>query len=300
MATAAEVLIRAHGLTQPQRITEGITGRQVSRILKEASVEAERLIAANVSKLGTISGRVRQAQLRAAVAGLGPISTEMWNELGRVVQIGMFEVGQLAADQALDRDLLLGMPGNGILQYADAVHFEARHSVESLVSRRTNGFKLADRIYANGELSTKQAGRIVERALVLQQSAKQIARQVRHLYDPAVPGGVSYAAMRLGRTEIANAHHETSIRLSKDRPWVQGFKWNLSGSHPRPDVCNEYAEDDHDDLGPGVFSKGNVPSKPHPQCLCYVSHVQESTEEFLDKLANGKYDPWLENKGVSC
>lgn len=300
MALPAEILERAHGLTQPLRITEGITGRQISRILKDASAEAEKLIARNVSKLGTISGRVRQTQLRMAVAGLGPISTQMWNDLHQVIQVGMFEVGQLAADQALDRDLLLGMPGNGILQYADAVHFEARHSVESLVSRRTNGFKLQDRIYANGRVGVKQAATIVERGLALQQSARQIAQQVRGFYRPDVPGGQSYAAMRLGRTEIANAHHETSIRLSKDRPWVQGFKWNLSGSHPRPDVCNEYAEDDHDDLGAGVFSKGNVPSKPHPQCLCYLSHIQESSEEFIDKLAKGNYDPWLENKGVSC
>lgn len=297
-ATASEVLAYSQGLAQVQRITEGITGRQVATVLKDAAKEAEALIAKNLA--GGVGNQVRAAQLRAAMKGIGVISTELWTGVGKITKVGMFEAAQLAADQAIDRDFLLGMPGLAIIQYAEQIHFEARHVVEDLVSRRTAGFQLQERIYANGRLSVKQAAEVVERGLALQMSAKEIASRVKHLYDPSVPGGTSYAAMRLGRTEINNAHHETSIRMSKDRPWVVGYKWNLSGSHPRPDACNDYAERDHSGLGRGVFSKATVPSKPHPMCLCYLTHIQKPPKEFMDDLVDGQYDDWLDSKHVGC
>lgn len=291
MALPAERLSRMHGLVQPNMITEGITGRQLSRILKDAAIEAEKLIASNLAK-NTIGGRVRAAQLGKAVAGLGEISTELWTGVGKVTQAGMYQAAKLAADQVIDRDFFLGMPGKAILQYADQVHFEAAHSVESLISRRTDGVALKDRIYANGRAGVKRAGVVVERGLALQKGHREIAKDVRHLFDPNVPGGTSYAAKRLARTEINNAHHSTTIRLGQDRPWVQGFKWNLSKSHPRPDACDTYAD--------RIFSKQDAPSKPHPQCLCYLTHVQDDPDEFMDNLVNGKYDNWMDEKGVVC
>lgn len=271
----------------------------MAMVLKDAAAEAEKMIAFNLQRM-TISGTVTAAQLKAAIAGIGPLSTELWNGVGKITQAGMYEAAQLAADQAIDRDFALGMPGYGIVQYAEQIHYEARQAVEDLISRRTNGFKLADRIYANGRVGVKQAAKVVERNLVLQKSARDIAKEVRKFYDPSVPGGQSYAAMRLGRTEINNAHHETSLRQSKDRPWVEGFKWNLSGSHPRHDICNDFAERDHSGLGAGVFSKRDVPSKPHPQCLCYVTHLMPDSDDFINSLVDGQYDDWLVSKGVTC
>lgn len=293
------VIAQQQGLIQPGRITEGITGRQLSNVLKDAAREAEQLISFNIAK-GNLSSLTRAATLQQAVKGLGAISTEMWMGVGKVTQAGMFTQAQLAADQAIDRDLFQGMPGRAITQYAGQIHFEAAHSVESLISRRTNGFKLAERIYANNALGVKKAAAQVEKGLALQEGHREIAKRVRQFFDPDVPGGVSYAAKRLARTEIGNAHHETSIRLSKDRPWVTGFQWNLSGSHPRNDECNDYAEDDHGTGDGGVYLKKDVPSKPHPQCLCYLTHVQNTEDEFIDDLVNGQYDSWLDSKGVRC
>jgi hypothetical protein len=292
VATPAEHLSRHYGFIQPQRITEGITHRQLAMVLKDAAAEASAMIEFNVAKIGSIGGKVTTAQLQQAVAGLGSVSTELWTGVGKITRAGMYEGATLAADQALDLDLFLGMPGTGVLQYATLTHFEARQSVEDLISRRTDGYKLSDRIYANGRLSVKQAGKVVERGLALQRSAREIAFSVRGHFSPAVPGGSSYAAMRLARTEINNAHHTTTLRLSKDKPWVQGWKWHLSHSHPRPDACDALAAQDH--------SKANPPGKPHPQCLCYVTHLQEDPEQFMNKLVEGDYDDYLINRGVSC
>lgn len=292
MATPAEALSRHHGFIQPQRITEGITHRQLAMVLKDAAAEASAMIEFNVHKLGSISGKVTTAQLQQAVAGLGSVSTELWTGVGKITRAGMYEAGALAADQALDLDLFLGMPSNGVIQYAQLTHFEAAQSVEDLISRRTHGYKLSERIYANGKLSVKQVAAKVERGLALQRSAREIAFSVRGHFSPVVPGGSSYAAMRLARTEINNAHHHTTLRLSKDKPWVSGWKWNLSHSHPRPDPCDALAAIEH--------SKDNPPDKPHPMCLCYVTHLQEDPEVFMNKLVDGDYDDYLTGKNVTC
>ncbi len=292
MATPAEALARHHGFIQPQRITEGITHRQLAMVLKDAAAEASAMIEFNVTKLGSIGGKVTTAQLQQAVAGLGNVSTELWTGVGKITRAGMYEGASLAADQALDLDLFLGMPANGVVQYAQLTHFQASQSVEDLISRRTHGYKLSERIYANGKLSVKQVAQKVERGLALQRSAKEIAFAVRGHFSPVVPGGSSYAAMRLARTEINNAHHHTTLRLSKDKPWIDGWKWNLSHSHPRPDACDALAAQDHD--------KANPPDKPHPMCLCYVTHLQEDPDVFMNKLVDGQYDDYLKERGVTC
>jgi hypothetical protein len=297
VATAAEKLANTWGLVTPQKITEGITHRQLAIILKEAAADAEKQIARNIPMLGSVSANVTQVQLQAATAGISNISTELWLKTGKITQAGMYQAAQAAADQAIDLDMILGMPGKGILQYAQQVHFEAAQSVESLISRHTEGFKLADRIYAHGKVTTKQVGRIVDKGLALQKSAKQIAAEVKGHFSPTVPGGTSYAAIRLARTEINNAHHSTTRRLAADRPWVLAMKWNLSKSHPKPDPCDAYAAH-NEGLGEGVFE--DPPDKPHPQCLCWLTHVAEDPEVFMDKLAQGQYDDWLEGKNVTC
>lgn len=297
--SAVEDLAYLQGVAAPLRLTEGITNRQMAKVLKEASAEASAFIDATVGSK-SFGTQVRRAQLASIRAGIDPISTELWSRTGKVTEVGMFAQAQLAADQALDRDLLLGMPGQAALQYSRQMHLQANAGVQSILSRRTEGFKLSDRIYANGKRTTAQVGRIVERGLALQMSAKEIAKATRSHFAPDVPGGSSYAAMRLARTEINNAHHATTIRMSEERPWVVGYHWNLSRSHPRPDPCDELAQADDYRLGAGNYPKGSAPDRPHPQCLCYLSHVQEDDDVFIDKIAGGQYDNWLADKGVRC
>lgn len=286
------------GLIQPTRITEGITNRQMAILLKEASKEAEAFIASTTGK-SSFSALTRAKQLEVIKAGIDPISTAMWTQTGKLTEVGMFAQARLAADQALDRDWFAGMSPNAVGQYARHMHIEASAGIQSVLSRRTNGYTLSERIYANGKATTQQVGRIVERGLVLQRSAREIAGATQRYFRPDVPGGASYAAMRLARTEINNAHHYTTIRQGQNRPWVIGFKWNLSHSHPRPDPCDDLADADNG-MGPGIWPKDSAPDRPHPQCLCYLTVEQLSDDALIDQIANGQYDDWLEERGVKC
>jgi hypothetical protein len=222
MATPAEVLAYSQGVTQPLRITEGIVNGELATILNDAAKEAHALVGQNLLK-GGIGATARAAQLRAATEGLGALSSSMWGRIGALTRAGIYDASTLAAEHGLDRDYLVGMPYKAIQQYSDQMFFSAYQSAEDIISRRTNGFRLADRIYRNGRETVLKVGGIVERGLAKQLSARELAAQVRSHFDPNVPGGSSYAARRLARTEINNAHHDTTIRLTHNRSrgsWV--------------------------------------------------------------------------------
>jgi hypothetical protein len=122
-------------------------------------------------------------------------------------------------------------------------------------------------------------------------NSRELARLVRNYIHPDTPGGVSYAAQRLARTEINNAFHTTSLRHYNEQPWVEGVKWSLSSSHPHADACDEYATEVHFRGGePGVYKPEDTPSKPHPQCFCYVSPVTMSDEAFIRAFNAGEFD----------
>lgn len=296
MPTSSEALARRQQLVEIGRLTEGITRGELATILRDASREAHAQVGRNLLRTGA-GAEVRAGQFQAAMEGLDSLSASMWGEVGALTRQGVYQAADLAATQAVTRTRLLGMPRRTLTQYANGLTFSAAQSAEDIISRRTRGWTLSERIYRNGQATTMQVGKIVERGLAQQLSAREIAAKVKFLYAPDVPGGASYAARRLARTEINNAHHETTIRLTKDAPWVKAYQWTLSASHPQDDECDDLAEQDVDNLGPGLY-KGSAPDKPHPQCLCFIEVVQAEREEFLDRLASGNYDSYLSNNGV--
>lgn len=88
-------------------------------------------------------------------------------------------------------------------------------------------------------------------------------------------------ALRTARTSINQSFHLSTIESSKNNPAVNAVQWNLSSSHPMDDICDEYATDNSDGLGPGIYKPDNVPLS-HPNCLCYLTPVVN--ENYLDKL----------------
>jgi hypothetical protein len=149
---------------------------------------------------------------------------------------------------------------------------------------------LSDRVYQSQQLVTGQVDDIINSALSRGASARDLATDVRRFIRPDVRGGVRYAALRLGRTELNNAFHAAQVDTAIKTPWTTSVRWNLSGSHPRPDQCNEYAEN----AGTGLWKPEEVPAKPHPNCLCYTTPETPSREEFVRQFTAGEYDSFVD------
>lgn len=150
---------------------------------------------------------------------------------------------------------------------------------------------LSSRVYKTQAWTTGLVDRTVESAIARGMNAREIANLVRGMIRPDVPGGVSYAALRLGRTELNNAFHAVQAEKARTSPWVTGVIWCLSGSHGNDDECDEYAGNPHyPNSDAGFYKPEDVPMKPHPNCLCYTIPVTPSEDEFLDSFFAGKYD----------
>lgn len=95
-------------------------------------------------------------------------------------------------------------------------------------------------------------------------SAEQIDRSVDHwVLDRA-----RHQARTVARHETVEAYRGAYERRAADSPAVVGFRWQLSGRHPKPDVCDLLANQDLHGLGAGGYPAGEVPPIPHTNCLC--------------------------------
>lgn len=244
----------------------------------------------------SVSAQVRRAQYQQVDDAIVRHTTNGWKDIGDVLDGNIARSAQIAGDGAaalvdvlgasLPDELLAGMQA------------AADSSGERVAARIANRIDLSPRIYDNARLTAGHVDRIINQSIASNSSAKELARAVATYISPDAPGGMSYCAMRLGRTELNNAFHATNKALYENQPWVDGAKWLLSGSHPKPDECNEYAEGNHANMGQGVYRSTEVPGKPHPQCLCYTVPITPSRKDFHDQLLSGQFNNWLEENGL--
>lgn len=265
-----------------------ISDSEMRTILRDSAREAEALVA----RYGdTFSSHVRHAQLDIAQQ-----QAEMWRKVGYQAEINIGDGVDAASDSlSFLTELHMSSVGMTVANVRHAIMAQGRGGIESLISRGSNGIPLAQSVYKTSVASGEQLDRTVNAMLTIGASAREIATAVHKFIDPLTPGGASYAAMRLGRSELNNAFHRTSIDLNNASPFVEAMQWNLSGSHPKPDECNEYADRSHFKGGsPGVFQKGEVPAKPHPNCFCFVTPVVVDDDEFVKNFHAGKYDDYTD------
>jgi hypothetical protein len=193
------------------------------------------------------------------------------------------------AIEALERVAYAGLSERAADILVASLRASAASGLKSDAARRAR--ELSKRVYLNRALDDGRVVQIIRQGLISGLSAKELAADVYKYVSPTAPGGASYAAMRLARTEINNAFHERQI-LGANRPGVSAVKWNLSGSHRVPDLCNVYAAHG----GNGEWAVGEVPEKPHPNCFCYLTYVMISSAEFKKKLAAGDFDDEIDRR----
>lgn len=169
----------------------------------------------------------------------------------------------------------------------------AASGVIALLGRsQSDPIPLSKQVYLTTAWTNNQLDNLVNDALLRGLSASQFAAEVRKFIDPSTPGGASYAAKRLARTEINNAYHAASVGRYQDSGLVEFVDWNLSKSHIHVDICDILAAE-------SPYPVDKVPNKPHPQDLCFVTADMPSPEDFLAKLFNGDYfDPTQQMDGT--
>lgn len=273
----------------------GVTITEMNQMLLDGAQEAERLIPKLIEK-HTTGGTVKAAQLTLVLRELKVAQSALWGDLGAVTRSGV-EAAYLKAAEAAN-DVLLSVFTKAAINpqpFLAAWREQARQGINAVLAKAKNGIPLARSVYKTQALATGMVDRKVSQGLLLGMNAKAIAKSVKDMIRPDVAGGVSYAAHRLARTEINHAYQTSQAERYADEPWTTGMRWNLSGSHPKPDICNVLAERDKYGLGAGVYPVGKRPDS-HPNCLCYQTPEQLSEDEFVEGFLAGDYNSYLDEK----
>lgn len=275
-----------------------VTDQQIVTILADAA-EAMRTDMARIISKGriTMSDQIRHQQMATVRKALLEHQSAALRALGRVVEARRLEAAARAIHlgNAMDAYVLDRLGRNSLAQEVlNNLVYGLEQTTEVALARMGYSYTdLAQNIYNNDVWLGSRIDQRISAMLAQGLSAKEFAREAVDWFNPSTPGGVRYASMRLARSEINNAFHAVSVQQVQDKPWVHAMEWHLSGSHPKADVCDEYANEDKFNLGAGVWPKAEVPRKPHPHCFCYATGVQVGEDEFLNTLLGGGYDDWI-------
>lgn len=260
----------------------------ITRALTDALGDITRELSRLQGRQG-IAAEIRRAQLSAIRAAIRKSLEEHW----RAVNTAIREAGPTVASSAasvqhsLDQALYFASRASLPAELRAAEEAYARSTVTNYFARGLNDVPLSQRVYRTKALANGWVDRAINRVLLKGGSWQELARAVRGMINPDVPGGVSYASKRLARTELNNAFHTAQAGLAEQNPWTAGVRWHLSRSHPKRDRC--------DDLAGKLYAPRRVPPRPHPQCLCVLIPETISEEAFMDRLLAGNYRDVSEN-----
>ncbi len=275
----------AQPLPELTAVTQTYDARQ--RVILERTA---RQIRARITRMGSsFSADIRKAQLTLVLRQIDQMLAGMWTgPTLDAIQAGR-KAGAEAAEDAI-QTLLAPMYGALPPDVADAVTdgltLTANNQIERAFARTPRALSAA--VYRNAGRDQAKVHDLINTGLASGLNAREMAREVYQYVSPTTPGGASYAAMRLSRTEINNAFHNQQ-RDGATRIGVKNAVWNLSGSHRVPDECNEYA-------AVRTYAADAIPDKPHPQCFCYLTYDTLTPEEFASALNAGDFDDELDRR----
>lgn len=257
---------------------------ELNRILARAARDAQRRVVSLELGPAGIGSRVRIAQLQGVLRAIRELQEKLWLEgIGPLITSNLRDA-QFAAIRAaefMDDVLFEALPAN----QAEILRASIRRQAEAGLITEANrqAANLSPRVWRNADLASGAIEATIRSGIIQGLSARELAATVARFINPATPGGVSYAAKRLARTELNNAFHQRQIAAA-NRPWVTAVHWNLSSSHPRTDRCDELAKQDEHKLGPGNYPRAEVPVKPHPHCLCFMTYEMMDEDTFVQNL----------------
>lgn len=248
--------------------------QQADREVFDALVSATKSIDGELLKLkgiGTKTAAVRRLQLSLTRRELRKQITGLYGDVASITKGARAKAAEAAVDATLAHEsrtlARLFRTKTQRSSYGTSLRATARRNIEATVTRVLHTARpLSRNVYKARALSTGMVDKAINDALARGDSAENLAKSIHHLIDPNTPGGVSYAAKRLARTEINNAFHAQAIRDAQENPIVTHMRWHLSETHKSypGDPCEDYALQ-------GLFPKDAVPDKPHPNCRCFVT-----------------------------
>lgn len=281
--------------TQPNPLPEVLRVQQKMDVkLRSILVQAALTTARKIIALGNTPGigaRTREAQLGLFLQYLKTEQTDLWvHTIYPLIVKTMSEAADIAdsGEEYLEQVLRVALGEKQADFFLEGIKVQAR--IASKFDLDSRAQVLSRRVWKNVDRNIGRIQLVVQKHLVTGSvNAKELAADVKKFIDPSTPGGTSYAAMRLARTEITQAFHGRQKSIAESHDYVRGTKWNLSRTHASKvpsghDICDVLAQGHSNGLSKGVYAPDGIPDKPHPQCLCYLTYELPSDRELTNLL----------------
>jgi hypothetical protein len=154
---------------------------------------------------------------------------------------------------------------------------------------KPDGYRLSDRVWNTDQETRVKLDAFLHDAVRNGMSSVDIARDVERFLQPGVgltrtrkPYGrnLSYAAMRLARTEISAAYAQADMAAARANPFVTQYQPKRTSGGKPCDICDPIVDagpyDIQDDTGVPPF---------HPNCMDTVYMImQEDTADVIERL----------------
>ncbi len=288
--------------------------------LHKIYVDAADQVAKDLRNLKSTTGLLTRNHLEALEKSLRREADNIYQQSSALIKTGMkqvIEVGAKPVDNFLIGSLKQAKIPVDFVRLQRGFADVNTSAVEAFWLRTRKGLTVSDRLWEQAE-STRTAMRdVIQTGIASGRDVVQVAKDLEGYVRNGTlpedyfdmpgggeeskqsnkrsgrrrPGNPSYEALRLARTEYGMAFNEGVYSRGRINPSYLGSQYMLSDSHPEPDICDDLASADLYGLGPGVYKKGEEPTYPHPNCLCYVVPVVMDREEFVDDLIRWQKNP---------
>lgn len=253
--------------------------KELRQILEKAARDIEKEIS-DTPEPANIGDKLQRAQAEAIAKAAKSHLAGDWSSIGSVLSEARKQAARASVASFYDQigeplGKLLGKDGLESLVSAESVR--AANTINTVMARLSDSRRsLSQQVWSTKAMTNRWLDSKINQALARGWDAKRLAKEVVGFVNPNTPGGASYAAMRLARTEINNAFHSQTIQQMQNSGVVDYVKWNLSRSHPDRDICDDLAEHRLGDPIPGAAPEPDVPDwKP------------SMTAEEADRWASG-------------
>ena len=280
-------------------------GERDAQVIKVYRRTADNLRLA-LSRSADADGAVNVRHLEGLLADINRQLDEAAKRRNAEIDTGLQAAAEYGAEGSA-----VGIAEAAGITSAPAFHRVSREAVEFIREFvHADGLQLSDRLWRLDRGAKQTVAEILEDAVVQGTSARDTARAILRRGDPLSAdlkvkmglnttakigsqidqlltpikgmGNPVYRARLVAQTEINRAHRTAYRMQTQSFDFVKGMKWNLSKSHPRPDICDPLATEDRHGLGPGVYPIDEYPKVPaHPGCICFETAVLD--DEALDK-----------------
>lgn len=287
--------------------------KSLEKEYNQIATELDKRIQAVIDKYTDKNGLIKKAAMDNInseldqVARWFTLTATKWIDNNITQSIGLATTGQDAAAmyyiKALmaQNDTLAGLlksyPALIQQQYGGGLNGLTKIIRDEIWQKRwRDGHVLSDRIWVVDKTLRDNLHDMVEQCVNQGISAVEFSHAVENYLEvsgpkwttkiqPAVTsrGSIKYNALRLARTEPNQAYQRAHDLAAQNSAIVKGLKWNLSNSHPKKDICDQYATQDLYGLGPGVYPPGKLPID-HPNGLCFLTDILYEGAELIARL----------------